>query len=266
MEDIFHEAFGPRLRELRKAVGLPQEEVAAHLGLPATAISKIENGTRDITLAEAWKLAQVLHVDLATLAGAPADGMDVTLQRLVMSCTVEGRRDTIHLLRRLADMLETSLPAAPGHHDAPHEGEPLPLVIRHPASNAGPLPAPAASNGQHTPRPARSARRPGMAPGLSLSLALAFSIALIDCYLPLGVGGSIPYVALAALVSCVLPWSTTLSVAFACTGFTILGFVLSSPGAPQWIDLTNRGLVVSTLWITISLLRYYLSHERRYAM
>src|SRR5262249_19726641 len=66
------ETFGQRLRGFRKASGLHQEELAAHIGLPTTAISKIENGTRDVTLAEAQALARVLHMDLGTLAGRGA--------------------------------------------------------------------------------------------------------------------------------------------------------------------------------------------------
>ena len=47
------DAFGQRLRGFRKASGLLQEERAARIGLPATAMSKIEKETRDVTLAEA---------------------------------------------------------------------------------------------------------------------------------------------------------------------------------------------------------------------
>src|SRR5262245_13873386 len=108
------ETFGQRLRRFRKAYGLHQEELAVRLGLPTTAISKIEKGTRDVTLAEARALARILHMDLSTLAGEPEEGLGSTLHRLVMSCSVEGRHDAIGLLRGLADALEASLPATPG--------------------------------------------------------------------------------------------------------------------------------------------------------
>ena len=109
------ETFGQRLRRFRKAYGLHQEELAVRLGLPTTAISKIEKGTRDVTLAEAQALARILHMDLGTLAGEPEEGLGSTLHRLVMACSVEGRHDAISLLRGLADALEASLSDAPGH-------------------------------------------------------------------------------------------------------------------------------------------------------
>src|SRR5262245_30968609 len=119
------ETFGQRLRGFRKAVGLHQEELAVRVGLPTTAISKIEKGTRDVTLAEAQALARVLHMDLGTLAGGPEEGLGSTLHRLVMACSVEGRHDAIGLLRGLADALEASLPDAPGHTEEAPRGNGL---------------------------------------------------------------------------------------------------------------------------------------------
>src|SRR5262245_14653642 len=119
------ETFGQRLRQLRKASGLHQEELAVRLGLPTTAISKIEKGTRDVTLAEAQALARILHMDLGTLAGEPEEGLTGTLHRLVLACSVEGRHDAIGLLRGLADAIEASLPDAPGRDEAAHRGNGL---------------------------------------------------------------------------------------------------------------------------------------------
>ena len=119
------ETFGQRLREFRKASGLHQEELAAHVGLPTTAISKIENGTRDVTLAEAQALARVLHMDLGTLAGGPEEGLGSTLHRLVLACSVESRHDAIGLLRGLADALEASLPDAPRRDQEAHRSNGL---------------------------------------------------------------------------------------------------------------------------------------------
>src|SRR5437016_10131729 len=119
------ETFGQRLRGFRKASGLHQEELAARVGLPTTAISKIEKGTRDVTLAEAQALARVLHMDLGTLAGGPEEGLGSTLHRLVLACSVESRHDTISLLRGLADALEATLPDAPGRDEEVHSGNGL---------------------------------------------------------------------------------------------------------------------------------------------
>src|ERR687887_158353 len=114
------ETFGQRLRRFRKAAGLFQEELAARVGLPTTAISKIEKGIRDVTLAEAQALARVLHMDLDTLAGGPEEGLGSILHRLVLACSVEGRHDAIGLLRGLADALEASLPDTPGRDVGAH--------------------------------------------------------------------------------------------------------------------------------------------------
>src|SRR5205809_2537993 len=116
------ETFGQRLRGFRKAYGLHQEELAVRLGLPTTAISKIEKGTRDVTLAEAQALARILQMDLSTLAGEPEEGLGSTLHKLVMACSVEGRHDALHLLRGLADAIEASLPGAPGRAEESHSG------------------------------------------------------------------------------------------------------------------------------------------------
>src|SRR5215813_12600773 len=123
--DSAMETFGQRLRGFRKASVLHQEELAAHVGLPTTAISKIENGTRDVTLAEAQALARVLSMDLDTLAGGPEEGLGSILHRLVLACSVEGRHDASRLLRGLADALEASLPEAPRRDNEPHHGNGL---------------------------------------------------------------------------------------------------------------------------------------------
>ena len=127
------ETFGQRLRRLRKAAGLPQEEVAARLRLPTTAISRMEKGTRDVTFAEAQALAQVFQIDLGSLAGEPDEGLGRTLRRLVLTCSVEGRHDTIALLRGLADALEASQPSGPGCHAGDPRGRRSP-----PAGGAAP--------------------------------------------------------------------------------------------------------------------------------
>ncbi len=257
------ETFGQRLRGFRKASGLHQEELAARVGLPTTAISKIEKGTRDVTLAEAQALARVLHMDLGTLAGGPEEGLGSTLHRLVIACSVEGRHDAIGLLRGLADVLEGSLPDAPGGDEEAHMGNGLAqqTAMRYIEHDTGPLHhsvmrsnAFARAWGRGVARAHRAMRWPPMLP---LSLVLALGVFLLDISLPLGVVVGIPHVAVVALAACALRWRAAVGVALGCTGLTFLGFVGSPPGTPAWFDITNRALALGTLWVTMFLVRRF---------
>jgi len=48
-----------RIAEARKAAGLAQQELADSVGMQPTAISKIENGARDVSSTELARIAQV---------------------------------------------------------------------------------------------------------------------------------------------------------------------------------------------------------------
>jgi transcriptional regulator with XRE-family HTH domain len=61
--------YGERLKEYRLARKMSQEELAEQTGVPVTAISKIEHGTRKVTLDEAVRFAEVLQISLGQLAG-----------------------------------------------------------------------------------------------------------------------------------------------------------------------------------------------------
>ena len=253
------ETFGQRLRRFRQAYGLHQEELAVRLGLPTTAISKMEKGTRDVTFAEARALARILHMDLGTLAGEPEEGLGSTLHRLVMGCSVEGRHDAIGLLRGLADALEASLPATPGHDAEAPRGDGLAQQsVRRPTEHdTGPPPRSVVPSHIFSMAWAHRAMRwPAMLP---LSLGLALGVFLFDISLPLGAVVGIPHVAVVALAACVLRWRAVVGVALACTGFTLLGFVGSPPGLPPWIDIINRALTLGALWATVFLVRRFQS-------
>ena len=255
------ETFGQRLCGFRKAYGLHQEEVAVRLGLPTTAISKIEKGTRDVTLAEARALARIFHMDLGTLAGEPEEGLGSTLHRLVMACSVEGRHDAIGLLRGLADAIEASLPAAPGRDEEAHRGDGLAqqTARRHTEHDTEPPHRSVVRSNifsrawvRGVTRAHRARRWPSMLP---VSLGLALGVFLFDISLPLGAVVGIPHVAVVALAACALRWRAVIGVALACTGLTFLGFVGSPPGLPEWIDIVNRALALGTLWATVFLVR-----------
>jgi transcriptional regulator with XRE-family HTH domain len=58
----FKVLFGKRLRELRMARGLSQEELAFAAGLDRTYVSSCERGKRNISLENIYKLAAALGV------------------------------------------------------------------------------------------------------------------------------------------------------------------------------------------------------------
>jgi transcriptional regulator with XRE-family HTH domain len=54
--------FGARIRELRHALGLSQEELAFRAGLHWTYVSSTERGKRNVSLVNIEKLALALNV------------------------------------------------------------------------------------------------------------------------------------------------------------------------------------------------------------
>lgn len=66
--DLVHrEAFGDRVRELRHAAGLSQEELAEASGLHRTYISSLERGQRNVGLDNIHVLAEALGVPASKL-------------------------------------------------------------------------------------------------------------------------------------------------------------------------------------------------------
>jgi len=60
-------AFGERVRLLRVAAGLSQEELAERSSLHRTYISSVERGRRNISLANIYSIADALEVDVRKL-------------------------------------------------------------------------------------------------------------------------------------------------------------------------------------------------------
>lgn len=59
--------FGHRLRELRQARGLSQEELAFRAGLHRTYVSSAERGQRNVSLVNLEKLSEALEIEIADL-------------------------------------------------------------------------------------------------------------------------------------------------------------------------------------------------------
>ena len=63
------ELFGNRLRELRKAAGMKQQELANLLDVTTTQVSDIERGNTTTSMARLYQLCEYFHVSADYLLG-----------------------------------------------------------------------------------------------------------------------------------------------------------------------------------------------------
>jgi PAS domain S-box-containing protein len=92
----------------------------------------------------------------------------------------------------------------------------------------------------------------------TLSVGLALSVFFTDLMLPVGVATSIAYIAVVLLATRSSWQGSPVLAALSCTGLTIFGWVYALPGSLVWMDVTNRILGLSALWVTV-----YLVHRRQ---
>lgn len=59
-----HEAFGEYIKNIRMRKGLSQNEIAEKLAVSQPYYSRIESGKRDVDLAFAFKICDVMGVDM----------------------------------------------------------------------------------------------------------------------------------------------------------------------------------------------------------
>lgn len=90
-----------------------------------------------------------------------------------------------------------------------------------------------------------------------LSLLLITAIFLIDLRTSHGVALGILYLIPMLIILSIASRTTSLVVAATCTLLIAVGAIVSSPGAPQWMVLTNRSLSILTLWVTVGLAFQY---------
>lgn len=99
-------AMADRLREGREYLGFSQEEVAAYLGVPRSALSLIEAGSRKVDALELKKLASLYKRPVAYFTGGDAEedayGEEIAhLARKAKELSPEDRAE----LGRFADFL-----------------------------------------------------------------------------------------------------------------------------------------------------------------
>lgn len=63
----FLKQFGKKIQDLRRQLGLSQEELAHKAGFHRTYIGMIERGERNITLSNLLKLSKALEIDIKDL-------------------------------------------------------------------------------------------------------------------------------------------------------------------------------------------------------
>lgn len=67
MGESIERRFGRRLRELREAQGISQEDLAGRAGVHRTYVGLLERGERNVTLRTVEKLAAALQLEMAEL-------------------------------------------------------------------------------------------------------------------------------------------------------------------------------------------------------
>ena len=65
------QAFGARVRALRKQAGFSQEDFALEIGLDRTYMGGVERGERNLALLNIRKIAAGLHISVARLLDFP---------------------------------------------------------------------------------------------------------------------------------------------------------------------------------------------------
>ena len=89
-----------RLKEAREYRGLSQEEVARHLGVPRSAVSLIESGSRRVTAAELSRLAKLYQTTMESLAGHDGEVAEPESVRLLARAASDlSERDRDEVLR-----------------------------------------------------------------------------------------------------------------------------------------------------------------------
>lgn len=99
---------GDRLKEAREYVGLKQEDVAKTLGIPRSALSNVEAGTRKVDAIELARLAKLYQRPVAWFTGedpaAPEFAKEVAhVARAAATLSQQDRQE----LARFADFLKS---------------------------------------------------------------------------------------------------------------------------------------------------------------
>jgi transcriptional regulator with XRE-family HTH domain len=104
-KQIHPESVGARIRALRLAANLTQEEFAAKVGVTGSAVAQWETERAGQLRANMEQIAKVLNTSLGYLVSGEVDslqGEELILIRLYRACTPEDRRLLVLNASRLA--------------------------------------------------------------------------------------------------------------------------------------------------------------------
>lgn len=90
-DEVARRSLGERLREAREYLGLKQDEVAAFLKIPRTALTGIESGQRKVEAIELTRLARLYRQSVGYLTGDEEQAKGLPA-------------DVVHLARQVADL------------------------------------------------------------------------------------------------------------------------------------------------------------------
>lgn len=110
---------GERLREAREYVGLTQDEVAKHLGVPRSALSNIEGGQRKVDALELRTLARLYQRPTAWFTGEETveqPSLPKEVAHLARAAASLSRQDR-EQLARFADFLRARAKVKAGGDD-----------------------------------------------------------------------------------------------------------------------------------------------------
>lgn len=103
---------GERLKHYRTLRKMSQEELAERMGFPPNTISKIEHGTRKVTLEEAVRFVAILDISLLDFAGiTELSSQHEEVKTLAHACAQKLHEASTALTAatRIADSLERTV-------------------------------------------------------------------------------------------------------------------------------------------------------------
>lgn len=108
--DTDRQVLGERLKEAREYVGLKQEDVAKKLGIPRSALSNIEAGSRKVDAIELARLAKLYQRPVAWFTGEDPHGVagktPAEVEYVARAAAALSRQDRQELAR-FADFLKS---------------------------------------------------------------------------------------------------------------------------------------------------------------
>jgi transcriptional regulator with XRE-family HTH domain len=115
--DADRQALGERLKEAREYVGLKQDDVAKKLGIPRSALSNIEAGSRKVDAIELAQMAKLYQRPVAWFTGEDSSGtagkMPEEVAHVARAAAALSQQDRQELAR-FADFLKSRARAKAG--------------------------------------------------------------------------------------------------------------------------------------------------------